>query len=53
MEASLLSDTMIANRYRILARIGEGGFGTVYKARVSSAMSSRATLCLLPGAIST
>ncbi len=33
MDASLQSGTLIAHRYRILARICVGGFGTVYKAR--------------------
>jgi serine/threonine protein kinase len=33
MEASYKSGTLIAHRYLILTSIGEGGFGTVYKAR--------------------
>jgi serine/threonine protein kinase len=32
MDASRQAGTLIAHRYRILTRIGEGGFGTVYKA---------------------
>lgn len=33
MDGSLNSGALLAGRYRILARIGEGGFATVYKAR--------------------